>query len=97
MAPAAEAVWDPHWCNIEETIDEFERRIKCEEVRYSKLIANRRIYEQWMGQSATKGLMRDAAIRLVNFDPNFDTEPEPLPRPWLHYQPRPSGYYHEYG
>ena len=45
MAPAAEEVWDPNYCNIEETIDAFERRIKQEEARYSKLIANRHIYE----------------------------------------------------
>ena len=45
MAPPAEEVWDPHYCNIEENIDEFERRIKQEEARYSKLIENRHIYE----------------------------------------------------
>ena len=50
-----------------------------------------------MGTSASKGLMRDAAIRLVNFDPNFDVEPEPLPRPWLHHRMSAGymGYYNE--
>lgn len=35
---------DPHFCNIEETIDEFERRIKAEEARYAKVVANRHLY-----------------------------------------------------
>lgn len=64
--------FDPHYCNIEEQIDEMERRIKQENARYYKLIANRDIYDHWMGQEATRGLMRDAAMRLMNFDPNFD-------------------------
>jgi len=86
--------FDAHYCNIEEHIDEMERRIKQEKARYCKLIANRHVYEQWMGAEASRGLVRDAAFRLMNFDPNFDAEPEPLPRPWLqHRQQKYVGYY----
>lgn len=96
--PMVQRAFDPHYQNIEETIDALERRINQENVRYSKLIANRHIYEQWMGPEATSGLIHEAAIRMVNFDPNFDAEPLPLPRPWL-YHSRPlhmahSGHYH---
>ena len=35
---------DPNFCDIEETIDECERRIKAEEARYATLIANRHHY-----------------------------------------------------
>ena len=94
IAPAAmieaapvTAVWDPQYSNIEETIDELERRINQEKARYSKLIANRHIYEQWMGPHASNRLVREASIRMLNYDPNFFAEPEPLPQPWLHYRP----------
>ena len=79
--------WDPHYSNIEETIDELERRINQEKVRFSKLIANRHIYEQWMGPHALNGLVREASFRMLNFDPNFDAEPEPLPHPCLYNRP----------
>ena len=36
---------DPNFCNIEETIDECERRIKAEELRYASLVARRHLYE----------------------------------------------------
>ena len=75
---------DPHFCNIEETIDELERRIKAEEARYARLVANRQLYEHYMEPSDFRGLMRESAFRLVNFDPNFDLPCEacPLPTPW---------------
>ena len=78
--------FDPNFHSIEDTIDEFERRIKAEEARYSSLMANRQSYEKWMEPSDYRQLMRDSANRLINFDPNFDLPCElvPLPRPWLH-------------
>lgn len=85
---AAQSV-DPHFCNIEETIDEFERRIKAEEARYARLVASRQLYEYYMEPSDFKELMRESAFRLVNFDPNFDLPSEacPLPCPWEQPQP----------
>ena len=83
--------WDPHYSNIEETIDELERRINQEKVRFSKLIANRHIYEQWVGPHVMHGLVREASIRMLNYDPNFDAEPEALPSPWLHQRPNYMG------
>ena len=86
LAPEVEA-WDPHYCNIEENIDEFERRIKAEEARYAQVVANRKLYEQWMDPFECKVFFRESAIRLVNFDPNFDDPtPEPLPLPWEYRQ-----------
>jgi hypothetical protein len=81
---APEPVDDPNFCNIEETIDECERRIKAEEARYAKLLAHRHHYEQWLHPVSFKLLMREAATRLVNFDPVFDLPSSacPLPRPW---------------
>jgi len=75
---------DPFFCSIEETIDECERRIKAEEARYARLVANRQLYEHWMDPYEFKVLMRQSATRLVNFDPCFDLPAElyPLPQPW---------------
>ena len=94
MAPSAGVVqFDPHYQNIEETIDAMERRINQERVRYNKLIANRELYEQWMGPEACGGLINEASMRMGRFDPNFDAEPLPLPRPWLRpQQQHPSSY-----
>ena len=36
---------DSYYGNIEETIDEFERRIKAEGTRYKKIVANRELYQ----------------------------------------------------
>ena len=80
-------VWDPQYTNIEETIDELERRINQEKSRYGKLIANRHIYEQWMGPYASNRLVREETIRLLNYDPLFSAESEPLPKPWLYQRP----------
>ena len=83
----AEVPVDPYFCDIEEAIDECERRIKAEESRYAKLVANREVYEHWMDPFDFKVLMRQSATRLVNFDPCFDLPAEeyPLPRPWDHH------------
>ena len=81
--------WDPHFCNIEENIDEFERRIKAEQVRYAKLMANQRLYEQFMDPQEYTLLFREASRRLVDFDPNFSApETDPLPTPWVTYYQR---------
>lgn len=76
--------FDPHFHCVEDRIDEFERRIKAEEIRYSTVMANRRHYERWLEPSEYRQLMRESAMRLTNFDPNFDLPCElvPLPRPW---------------
>lgn len=89
---------DPYFCNIEEAIDECERRIKAEESRYAKLVANRDVYEHWMDPYDFKVLMRESATRLVNFDPCFDLPAEayPLPRPWeqsMYYPSRQCNYH----
>ena len=88
----AEVPVDPYFCDIEEAIDECERRIKAEESRYAKLVANREVYEHWMDPYEFKVLMRQSATRLVNFDPCFDLPAEeyPLPRPWDHHLYYPS-------
>lgn len=79
--------FDPHFCNIEETIDEFERRIKAEEARYAKVVANRHLYQEWMEPEELRLFMRQSAQRLVSFDPNFDAPiVEPLPCPWANNQ-----------
>ena len=74
---------DPHYCNIEETIDEFERRIKAEEARYARVVANRQHYQDCMEPEEYRLFMRQSAQRLVNYDPNFDTPMvQPQPTPW---------------
>ena len=75
--------FDPHFCNIEETIDELERRVKAEEARYARLMANREWYEHWMDPNDYRSFMRQSATRLINFDPNFDADhTAPIPQPW---------------
>ena len=82
-SPPVSNTWDQFFCNIEETIDEFERRVKAEEARYSTVVANRKLYEAWMEPLECKQFFRESAMRLINFDPNFDAPfDEPLPRPW---------------
>lgn len=73
------SAWDPNFCNIEEEIDELERRVKQEEARYASLSTNRHHYEQYMDPVQFESLLRTAACRLVNFDPNFDA---PNYEPW---------------
>ena len=77
-------------CPIAAAIDENERRIKAEEVRYSQLMSNRGLYEYYMDPFEFRVLMREAACRLVNFDPAWDLPSEvcPLPTPWDSYWAR---------
>ena len=77
-------------CPIAAAIDESERRIKAEEVRYSQLVANRSLYEYYMDPFEFRVLMRASATRLVNYDPVWDLAPEqcPLPTPWESYWAR---------
>lgn len=80
----AEPEYDAFLCPIASAIDENECRIKAEEARYTQLIANRQMYEYYMNPYDYKLLMREAATRLVNFDPVWDLSAEecPLPTPW---------------
>lgn len=83
--------WDQFCLNIEETIDEYERRIKVEEARYSKIVANRELYEHYMDPAECRQFFRDSALRLVNFDPNFDcAEVADLPHPWELHRSSPT-------